>query len=276
MPIAINPRTHFARTSDDWLTDRSIDFPAGFHPTSKTGAGIVHSKRFAFGALQSNDDDDMAPFNTHNPIMPTPRRGRRREERPPLPSSALLLLFLVLAAAIPAVVVQGRLEFAKSLGDHMVLQRAPHRAAIYGHADPHVRIAVTLKREPAVSESCCAACIWIGGVESVYISGCGGCCRGDRVGLIELNQSINQSNRSFKNPYTEGDYAHDRGRRRGGGGRRGGNCWRGRVRADIPHGVERGGEVLSAAGPRDRQRAPWALHGTCVGGVLGMPSGIER
>ena len=40
-------------------------------------------------------------------------------------SSLLLLLLLVPAA-------QARLQLAQSLGSHMVLQREPHRAAIYG------------------------------------------------------------------------------------------------------------------------------------------------
>jgi hypothetical protein len=74
----------------------------------------------------------MAPFNSVHTSMRGPRA---------------LLSRLLLLAAVALTAVQGRLEVAKTLGSHMVLQRAPHRAAIYGHADPFARVAVAVRRD---------------------------------------------------------------------------------------------------------------------------------
>lgn len=91
----------------------------------------------------------MAPFNN----------GRHLLARLAAPAAAALAL---LSTATPT--AHARLEVAKTLGDHMVLQRAPHRAAIYGHADPFARVSVAVRREQNATAAAAAAmvrgCLW--------------------------------------------------------------------------------------------------------------------
>lgn len=55
----------------------------------------------------------------------------------------LLLSTLLLLLLLPGI-SHAHLRFAHTLGNHMVLQRAPHQAAIYGHADALAPVAVTV------------------------------------------------------------------------------------------------------------------------------------
>lgn len=64
--------------------------------------------------------------------------------RPP-PRLPLLLPALLLSVS------HAHLQVANTLGSHMVLQRAPHRAAIYGHADPLAPVGVTVQRNTPVN-----------------------------------------------------------------------------------------------------------------------------
>lgn len=59
---------------------------------------------------------------------------------------ALPLLLSTLLHLLPAI-SHAHLRFAHTLGNHMVLQRAPHQAAIYGHADPVAPVAVTVHKQ---------------------------------------------------------------------------------------------------------------------------------
>lgn len=85
----------------------------------------------------------MAPFNN----------CRRLLARLAAPAAVLALL------STPTPTAQARLEVAKTLGDHMVLQRAPHRAAIYGHADPFARVSVAVRREQNATATMVRGCL---------------------------------------------------------------------------------------------------------------------
>lgn len=82
--------------------------------------------------------------------------------------SPILSLFLLLLL-LPA--CHAHLELAQTLGSHMVLQRAPHRAAIYGRADPLAPVAVTVQRDAVINgvramHACTpwgGVCIWVVG-----------------------------------------------------------------------------------------------------------------
>lgn len=98
--------------------------------------------------------------------------------------------FCSLAAAVAALALttlptftHARLQVAQTLGSHMVLQRAPHRAAIYGHADPFARVAVGVRRQeppppPPPNATTVREWVWV----NMWVDVCAGkaarCCDG--------------------------------------------------------------------------------------------------
>ena len=126
-------------------------------PKSPTPSAVEHSC-----ATQMLTPRHTAPFLHHPPTHPYTGMAAAAHKQPEgrmmrlLPSFSFSSFLLLLLLLLLPFLTHARLELAQTLGSHMVLQRAPHRAAVYGTADAWARVSVALARADG------------GGVERTY------------------------------------------------------------------------------------------------------------
>jgi len=99
---------------------------------------LPHHDTIQEAGLLPRDSKPFAARTAPSPLLPLASitmTAQHHRHRPFLFVLALLLLPSLLHA---------RLQVAQTLGSHMVLQRTPHRASIYGTADSWARINLTL------------------------------------------------------------------------------------------------------------------------------------